>query len=508
MRVVPGRTWIWARRIAQCAALLALLGAPLLGGWQRLDRAEMALWDDTGWSLPKPVETLLPLGDRPDQAYEALVLVGGGDAAAYADIPAVDPVVGVTAALRSQLSGRVLVALAIPIVLALVAGRIFCGWLCPFGVLARFMDALLRRLPWYRRRLAIPRWRPLRYVLLGASIGAGMLGVPLLAFLLLPHLLVQQSVYAMWLLGGGGAILGVLLGLMAAGLVFGPTVYCASLCPTGAALSLLGRKKLVRVTLAEPDACGRHCELCDNACWLQLHPASGDPGPDCDSCARCFRICPHHNLAVASPGAVRRKRLPILDPRTTLGAVLLGCVGSLLGGGVGVAEAAPMGKPRLLLRGEVERGGVTVALTIVDESDTVLDPDERQRRDGVELSAYMSRGREEFYQGPLEVRIGDRSVDFVQPTSPLSTPTRSIYRRFLPIRPTPGTIVTIEPVPGWLDDGMRWTIPSAGVAGSWRSTAVAALGAGLLFGGLMCLALAVGPSAHPTDPGQTHGAAQ
>lgn len=522
MTTSPGRAWRWARRLTQCVAILAIVLAPFLGGWQRLDRAEMATWDDDGWNLPVWARDALPLGDRPGQAYDSLILVGGGLGVEYAGIPAIDPVAGLATLLHAQITPRFAIALAIPILLALLGGRLFCGWMCPFGVIARGLEAVLERLPWHRRRRAIPDRRPLRWLILLISFVASALGVHIVLLAFLPHLLVQQSLYSVWLLGGGGVVLALFLGLLVAAVALGPTVYCATLCPTGALFSFLGRKKLIRLEVARPSECGSHCSLCDNACWLQLHPASGDPGPDCDSCARCVTVCPQTNLEVAVARS-RPKRLPVIS------SMVAGVILSFLGGALTVTSSGcsddtdtrtlAMVKPDLIFDGEVRRESrvirqsspgvagaetrsepdvVTVALSIVDQRGIKLDPDSWQELSGVELSAYVTRGPGAFYRGPLALRVGDIDVRFDRPTSPRSTPVRSIYRRNLPVQLAPGTMVVIEPIPEWLDEPVSWRIDPPGVARSWTTMIEVTLGAALIFAGLLALALAMGPSTRPS----------
>jgi ferredoxin len=255
-----------------------------------------------------------------------------------------------------------------------------------------------------------------------------MLGVHLVLYLSLPYLLLQQSIYGLWLLGGGGVVLSVLLGLLAAGLLFGPTVYCAAICPTGATLSFLGRARVVRLHVAESARCGQSCHLCETACWLQLDPRSGDPGPDCDLCGRCVPACPQAQLGIG-----------VSPPRLTTMRSLALLVA--LGGSTLWPDAALAGevKPRLVLEQERRFEDVTVAVSLVDLSGVKLNFDWAQAQSGTDLSVYIVRGelarpdehglipQRETYAGPLRValHLGDggaaRSVEFAVPNHPIST---------------------------------------------------------------------------------------
>jgi len=293
-----GRAHRMARRACQALALVAVIASPFLGGWQRLERNFLSGWDGRAYDLPEFLLERLPGGELAARAYQANELLGGGVASRYVGVPFVDPAMAPSVLLTSELTLVVLLGVALPVLLGVLAGRAFCGWFCPFGTVSRIVESLLRRLPWRPKPLSVPTHRGFRHLLLGALWIASLVFGVHVVYLFLPHSLLQQSVYAVWLLGGGGAVLAWFLGLLSAGVILGPTAYCATVCPTGTLLSLLGRKKVVRVTLRAPGECGSHCTLCANACWLSLRPDQGDPGPDCDSCSRCFEVCPRTNLVV------------------------------------------------------------------------------------------------------------------------------------------------------------------------------------------------------------------
>lgn len=294
----PARGHRALRRLCQGFALVALLFSPLLGGWQRLERNYLSAWDGRGYDLPAWVLRHLPGGEAAAMAYDFNQLLGGGVANSFFSLPFIDPVLAPLALLTSHWTPWIVLGTLLPMVLGLLAGRAFCGWFCPFGTLARLLESGLRRLPFRPKPLRVPSRRWLRYAVLVSLFALSFSASLHLQYWLLPHLLMQQSAYAFWLLGGGGAVFAWFCGLIVAGLAFGPTMYCATLCPTGAFLSVLARAKRVHVTIEEAKSCGTHCHLCAQACWLSLRPDLGDPGPDCDSCARCFEVCPRANLRV------------------------------------------------------------------------------------------------------------------------------------------------------------------------------------------------------------------
>ena len=496
--IVPGRKWKWTRRLTQAIGIFALFVGPLLGGWLRLEQSEFAAWRDSGSDLPTVVSEHLPSGKIAEFAGHVHQFLGGGIAAEYVSIPFMDPVSGTLALMHSHGSWRALIALALPVLLALVAGRLFCGWLCPFGALARGIDRLLDRLPW-RPRFQIPPSRPLRWLILGGAIIASFMGIHWLLYVSLPYLLLQQAVYAMWLLGGGGAVLAVLLGLLVAGLILGPTSYCAALCPTGAVLSLLGRARPLRLTIAQPSACGARCNLCDEACWLHLDPASGDPGPDCDLCMRCVSACPRSNLRFTVSKTFGAAAPVILLTLVCTAVSLLAPP---------AAANTPTRKPKLLFEREHTQGDVTLAISIVDFSGVSLDADAPGSLKGVEVSLFLARGergpadargvlpRREVYSGPLILRLkcagacDGETLAFTAPTSPISTVERTIYRKRLPLRVAQGDEIILEPIKEWLERPVTWVVLPVSGAGSHVVRFEFFSAAVLIFLGVISLAFA------------------
>ena len=294
-------------------------------------------------------------------------------------------------------------------------------------------------------------------MLLIAATLASLIGVHWFLYLSLPYLLLQQASYAIWLLGGGGVVLALLLVFVVAGVFLGPTSYCATLCPTGAVLSLLGRAKPVNLYVDSLPSCGSHCGLCNEACWLALKPASGNAGPDCDLCTRCFDVCPRSNLRI---GLGKARTVLRVFPFTLF-------IGLQLSLALPAMGEAPQRTPRLLFESERMLAGVHTAISVVDLSGVALDADALDRLSGVEISVTLARGERqqadedglfpdrELYRGPLRLRIesaaeGTQYVDFLTPTSPISAPERTIYRRRLPLQLEVADQVILEPIEGWI----------------------------------------------------------
>jgi len=470
-RVGPGRLWRATRVLAQALAWIALLSTPLLGGWQRADAASLSAWRaPPSWDVPVSITDQLGQAARGEEIFESVPLKGGGMGVVYFGVPIVDPVAGAMGMIRAAPSARALLAFVLPLLLALLAGRVFCGWFCPFGMLSRWIQSALLLLPHPPRRFYLGERRWLRWVVLAACLIGGAFGSQTLVTLALPHLLLSQTIFSMWLLGGGGAILGWLLGLIAAGLFFGPTTFCATVCPTGAVFALFGRFKPVRLRIEDPPACGTACRRCDLACWLDLKPATGDAGADCDNCMRCAKACPHDNLRVGiGPGA--KKALPVI---TSL--LLMVSAGDVLAQG-----ADPYVKPSLTLDAHMDHDGTNIAVGVLDMSKVRLNADTPDTVGGSEVTVRIVRGERaptdargdlgerEFYTGALTVEVwrGDERVieaNWDKPNAPMSTVNRRIYLKKTRVVVQAGDEVRVLPAKGWTTTTATFltTEPSSG----------------------------------------------
>lgn len=187
-------------------------------------------------------------------------------------------------------------------VVGVLAGRLVCGWLCPFGL----VQELLHRLPGKKLR-TIPgdRWlKKLRYgVLLVLVLGlpalvkdAAGLGSPWFCRWLcpsgtlmggLPLMIANPGLLAAgWLFSWKMLVLLILLVLSV--FLFRP--FCRWLCPLGAVYGLFNPLSLFRYRV-DPEACVR-CGQCQTACGLDIPVYEKANSPDCIRCGKCIGSCP------------------------------------------------------------------------------------------------------------------------------------------------------------------------------------------------------------------------
>jgi ferredoxin len=191
-------------------------------------------------------------------------------------------------------------------------GRVFCGYLCPFGALQDFLDRLVparlqRELPERTHRIALKA----KYVVL--------------AIIMLPAIAGSQvSLYQYFepfgtvFFVGRSALLWVIAGsILVAGAVV-PRFYCRYACPLGASLALASAVSLRRFPRVEQCA---YCKVCEFHCPTgAIHGARLDFA-ECVRCNECEArllarsgVCRHDMEAI-------RPRLVQLRARRHAGAV-------------------------------------------------------------------------------------------------------------------------------------------------------------------------------------------
>jgi MauM/NapG family ferredoxin protein len=249
-----------------------------------------------------------------------------------------DPLVAAGTALTTRsLHPGLLWALAI-VALTILLGRVFCGWICPFGTIHHFMGWLGQRSRPLKRRMEANRYHPaqaVKYGILAALLAAALLPVGKMALatlqtgLLDPIPLVTRSFnFAVLSLGdlaagrgvasrfysGAGLIGALFLALVLLNLAV-PRFYCRFVCPLGALLGVVGR--LSPWSIVTRRAKCIECGLCDLDCAGACNPVGPIRLSECMMCMNCLDDCPSVEPVgygqrpspageVAAPGISRR----------------------------------------------------------------------------------------------------------------------------------------------------------------------------------------------------------
>jgi len=203
-----------------------------------------------------------------------------------------DPLIAIQSLLATLRFDTVLLASAlIPAGLALILGRVFCGWVCPQNTLSELFDAAGNRLG--VSRFFAPTPAPLaRYAVLVVILAATLLcGFPLASLLSAPGIISVQTARLIYE-GAVGLELALIGTIIVAELFLVRRVWCNHFCPVGSTLGLFRSKRTLRVALSEDQehAC-IHCRECAKACQLGLNPMAGEVAPQCHNCGACIDVC-------------------------------------------------------------------------------------------------------------------------------------------------------------------------------------------------------------------------
>lgn len=255
------------------------------------------------------------------------LLLGAAEQGGLPGVPAdiflrMDPLVGTAVPIAARACILPLVPALAVILLAALAGRVFCGWICPMGTTLDVAGGLARWKCTKRPRTSLPRYG--KYGILAAILTAALFGVNM-AFWASPIPLVTR-LYALLLhplgLHGLDGVLAVaeplaerlgtagppyayptlrsyhtawFVAVFWAGLILlervRPRFWCRYLCPAGALLGLAARlAPWKRRATASCTACGRCAARCP-AGILHTDPSIAEPS-ECLTCRTCETVCP------------------------------------------------------------------------------------------------------------------------------------------------------------------------------------------------------------------------
>ncbi len=261
--------------------------------------------------------------------------VGGNDHIGHFML--LDPLLALTSLLASRTVLAVtVIELILAVVLAVLAGRAWCGWMCPLGTtldLVHFKKTFSSRIPEELRttkyslllvilfaslfgNLTLLIFDPLTilYRTLGSSIHPALNQIVTITETNLYPIPVFQGLVSWLEVTIRPGILPLEPLFFEQALLFGvfflailglnklaPRFWCRYLCPTGAFLGLISKIAIFR---REPEESCRNCALCSRACPTgTIDPDKGyrsDPA-ECILCLDCFKNCPDSTITVHSP---------------------------------------------------------------------------------------------------------------------------------------------------------------------------------------------------------------
>ena len=146
----------------------------------------------------------------------------------------------------------VLAFFLLPLLFTLFFGRVFCGAVCPLGMVQDLVLIRPLRIPaWLESGLRLFAWLYLGLAILMAATASALV------------ICRYDPFVAFFRLGANPQLWIISLSVLVVSLFVGRP-YCRFLCPYGVILRQLGRLSKYRVTIT-PDEC-IHCRLCEDAC--------------------------------------------------------------------------------------------------------------------------------------------------------------------------------------------------------------------------------------------------
>ena len=274
-----------------------------------------------------------------------------------------DPLTGIATLLSTRTVYSGLLWGLVTIGLTLAFGRVFCGFICPFGAMHQFIGWLGRRGRRLADHLASNRPHPgqaVKYYILvfmlaasillpGERVSSGSLQTGLLDPLPLVHRSINLILMPLadrlgwgpsplprfyegaWLIGGV-FLAALLLNLKT------PRFYCRYVCPLGALLGLLSRWSVWRIGRLEGACTG--CSLCEKNCEGACTPTEKIRSSECVMCLNCLDECRHAAIAYRPQASAAGEILlpPDLSRRGFIAAALSGFAAApfmRIGGAIG-----------------------------------------------------------------------------------------------------------------------------------------------------------------------------
>ena len=297
-----------------------------------------------------------------------------------------DPLVWLTSLISGHLWIKGFLWTVVILVMTVLLGKVFCGFICPFGTIHHLVGWVKPSLKGEKMVRANQKTssQKIKYFVLIALVVSAVAGVNLtglmdpIAFLfrsvglaILPGLgaglrevfdfLAKSDIKALNLLSYGAEVLVApifgydfkvyhtawFIGVLFIVILFlnriRPRFWCRVLCPLGALLGVCARFSLIR--LEKDQGKCTDCALCSKACQGAASPKPGEDweNAECMLCLNCLGSCPEDALSFRFRWSPKLNKQPDIGRRAVLGGILAGVslpfLGRLDGQAHGVSEA-------------------------------------------------------------------------------------------------------------------------------------------------------------------------
>jgi len=221
-----------------------------------------------------------------------------------------DPLAAFGTVLTTHTLYRPLLWALVTIVLTIIFGRFFCGWICPFGALHQFVGYLGNRRKTTAQKIQLNKYRKaqcIKYFILlfflfmaafpslAATLQTGLLDPITLVtrsfnLLLLP--VIDRTVNLVSVSArfyeGAWLIFTIFLTAVLFNLII-PRFYCRFICPLGALFAIISRFAIWRIGKMQSEC--SDCKLCNKACEGACEPAGKMRISECVLCLNCREDC-------------------------------------------------------------------------------------------------------------------------------------------------------------------------------------------------------------------------
>ena len=180
--------------------------------------------------------------------------------------------------------------LAAVLITTIVAGPVFCGWLCPLGSIQDRVNDLARKIkiPQVRVNKSLDRILKItKYLVLALIVYMTAKSFNLVFIKADPYYALMH-----FTTGEVAPLALIILGTTLIASLFIQRPWCRWLCPLGAVLSFLGKFSILKIK--RPSGACISCGACSKACPVGLDPSAQEKvaSSSCIRCGLCETACP------------------------------------------------------------------------------------------------------------------------------------------------------------------------------------------------------------------------
>lgn len=240
--------------------------------------------------------------------YEIYVITGTFYAINFGGLGVADPSVILQAIFAAgEITVPLMTAAIFPLLVAILLGRFWCGWLCPYLFVSEGID-------WLRNWLCMILFRRppkssatinqafsanlmrFSFLICGTAL-AGAIGIPVLNYINAPAIMSAEAMIIVKERSVSLEFWFVVI-LLALQLSFLPKIWCRILCPTGSIISLFRTSvtmKVISKSRPQTTPCCKESS-CVSACPMGLAPYREAGNLLCVNCGKCIDSCRFNRL--------------------------------------------------------------------------------------------------------------------------------------------------------------------------------------------------------------------